>query len=39
MSDLPIAISERVGRRARLSALQVVFFMAKRSIEVKRRRL
>ncbi len=35
MSDLPIAVSERVGRRARLPPLQVVVILAKRCLEVR----
>lgn len=37
MSDLPIAVSECVGGRARLPPLQVVVIMAKRRTEVKRK--
>ncbi len=37
MSDLPIAVSERVGRRARLPPLQVVVILAKRRLEVRRK--
>jgi hypothetical protein len=36
MPDLPIAVSERMGGRARLPALQIFLNMAKWRIEVKR---
>lgn len=37
MFDLPVAVSERVGGRARLPSLQNIFSMAQRRIEVKRK--
>jgi hypothetical protein len=36
MPDLPITVSERMGGRARLPALQVLLVMAKRRIKVRR---